>query len=122
MLPPAAGSGDLNTFQPAACCFRSGFSLLASASFSLPITISKSAVLSALMKFRIMPPSPGNVRVVGACAAGTAGGAGSDDGDDEHESNTSKPSSGGLNLAGSKHRGLLRERAVTVTYSGSHEN
>ena len=61
VLAPA-GSGDLKIFQPAACCLRSGFSLFASASFSLPMTISKSAVLSGLMKFRTMPPSFGNSR------------------------------------------------------------
>src|SRR5262249_11225948 len=70
---------DLKTFQPAACCLRSGFSLFCNASFNLPMTISKSAVLSGLMKIRIMPPSFGNSRgwetdwacCAGACACAT---------------------------------------------------
>src|SRR3954454_19838819 len=72
-LPPAAGSGDLNTFQLAACCLRSGFSLFPSASFSLPTTDSKSAVLSGLMKFSTIPASDANVRAVGAAWAAWAG-------------------------------------------------
>ena len=33
-------SGDLKTFQPAACCLRSGFELFCIASFSLAMTAS----------------------------------------------------------------------------------
>src|SRR5439155_20538137 len=74
---PAAGSGDLKTFQLAACCLRSGFGLFCSASFSLAMTASKSAVLSGLMKLSTRPASDAKTRVWGAvwaCCAGCAGG------------------------------------------------
>src|SRR5437868_5911311 len=73
--PPGPPSAALKIFQPAACALRSGFSLLASASLSFPITISKSPVLSALTKFRITPPSVLNTKGFGAAAGGCAGAA-----------------------------------------------
>src|SRR6185369_13700693 len=73
--PEGPGSVALNTFHPAACALRSGLSLFASASFTFPSTISKSAVLSAFTKFRITPASPGKTKGLGAAAAGCAGAA-----------------------------------------------
>src|SRR5579864_1792515 len=75
--PLGPPSDALNTFHDFACSFRSGFSLLPSASLTLPTIISKSAVLSALTKLSIAPASELKTYIdcaADACAAGGAGG------------------------------------------------
>ena len=71
-MPPAAGSGDLNTFQLAACCFRSGFSLFCRASFNFATTSFKVRGLVGL--YEALENHAGfvrtrNTRVVGAAWA-----------------------------------------------------
>jgi hypothetical protein len=68
-LPLAPSSSAFKTFQLAACCLRSGFSLFSSASLSLPMTASKSAVLSGLTKFSTRPTSDAKTLTVGACSS-----------------------------------------------------
>src|SRR5215212_9552615 len=143
VLAPA-GSADLNTFHPAACCLRSGFSLFDSASFSLPMIISKSAVLSGLMKLSTMPASLGKMRAFDtacACAAGApvvvAGGgvAGGVAGgccarttfDDSTPTRTTRAIQPGRPPGTSatairRITASLTKRVVTVTYSGLHEH
>src|SRR5689334_11747277 len=66
-LPPGPASTDLNTFQLAACCLRTGSLLFDSASFTRPMIISKSAVLSGLIWLKNMPASDVNERAGAAC-------------------------------------------------------
>src|ERR1044072_8142342 len=76
MPPPGAVSWPLKTRQLSACCLRLGSWLLPIASLTLPITISKSAVLSGLMTLNIRPASVVNLRDDGTAAGGAAGGPG----------------------------------------------
>src|SRR5262245_32644286 len=117
-LPPAAGSGDLNTCQLFACSLRSGFSLFASASFNLATTASKSAVLSALMKFNTMPASLPKVRAVGAACAACAGAACANTGAADSVPTTSPRAIRSIE-ASSVERA---RKGVTLAYSGLHEN
>src|SRR5215813_7303963 len=117
-LPPAAGSGDLNTCQLFACSLRSGFSLFASASFNLATTASKSAVLSALMKFNTMPASLPKVRAVGAACAACAGAACANTGAADSVPTTSPRAIRNIE-ASSVERA---RKGVTLTYLPLHEN
>src|SRR5262249_25513572 len=117
-LPPWAGSGDLNTCQLFACSLRSGFSLFASASFNLATTASKSAVLSALMKFNTIPASLPKVRAVGAACAACAGAACANTGAADSVPTTSPRAIRSIE-ASSVERA---RKGVTLTYLRLHEN
>src|SRR5688572_18204801 len=68
---PWATVGDLKNFMPASCCLRVGFSLFSNASLYFAITLSKSAVLSGLIRIVITAASPSNV-ITGAGFASCA--------------------------------------------------
>src|SRR6187549_2882412 len=73
---PCAAIGDLKKRMPASCCLRVGFSLFSKASLYFAITLSKSAVLSGLMRIVMTAASLSSV-ITGAgfaasCAEATA--------------------------------------------------